>query len=420
MKKQRRQTSILVLAILCFIFVNTVFSFGEEGGSSIKIVSQPQSVSIGFGEHPTLTVEAQNVASYQWEKKTRQGEFLSVGNGTEASYYFNCADDWYSHAFYDTYTGEYYLRCKLTGTDGSVVYTNEVTVKEAAPEWGDFETELHVKAGDTVTLSIDTSKLGEENFCFWMHSEPNGQYTSGAIEGAKNWRSNTTTFTVTHKQHMMRFYLKFYPKNRGGVESKEIIIYVDDGLTITSQPQSVETVPGKSTVLSIAVENGNKYQWQYYSRKNYTWKNSRAEGAKTANLKIVPNPYDDNLRYRCIVTGINGDVHYSDQAVVTLKNVPVITNQPKLSETPYNKKGVLTVGATGKNIKYQWQYYYRGAWRNSYATGAKTATLTYIYPSSEWSETKNRAIKYRCVITSPDGSMVITNNVLMKFTVINQ
>ena len=85
------------------------------------IIEQPQSYVGAAGGQATFTVTAENVAAYQWQtkKKINQqwGNSGIVGNKT----------DTIRPTVNATYT-EYEYRCKLTGIDESVIYSDVVDI----------------------------------------------------------------------------------------------------------------------------------------------------------------------------------------------------------------------------------------------------------------------------------------------------
>ena len=91
------------------------------------IVTQPTNQEVALTETCSFTVVAVNVASYQWQRKlndTTWGNTSLSGNKTDTLSFVTTAEAY-------TYT----FRCKITGKDGSIIYTNEVQVIEpAAPD----------------------------------------------------------------------------------------------------------------------------------------------------------------------------------------------------------------------------------------------------------------------------------------------
>ena len=83
----------------------------------------------------------------------------------------------------------------------------------------------------------------------------------------------------------------------------------------------------------------------------------------------------------------------------------VFTAQPEDAYGTIGENAVFTVNATGKNLKYQWQYNNGHGWKNSGMTGCKTATLTVPATAARNGQ------QYRCIVTGPCGITEISKEV---------
>lgn len=86
---------------------------------------------------------------------------------------------------------------------------------------------------------------------------------------------------------------------------------------------------------------------------------------------------------------------------------PVIESQPNDTYVKNGTTAWLMVTATGKNLKYQWQYRTSstGSWKNASAAGNTTKTLS--VPAT----VSRNGYQYRCRITDGSGNKVYTNTV---------
>ena len=90
-----------------------------------RILTQPVDKVVAIGERFDFTVVAENVAEYQWQVKVPDGDWANstaLGNKTDHLYNIQASEARYTYLY----------RCKLTGLNGTVIYTNEV--KPVAPE----------------------------------------------------------------------------------------------------------------------------------------------------------------------------------------------------------------------------------------------------------------------------------------------
>lgn len=89
------------------------------------IVTQPTNIeNVSINDDVTFSVVAVNATAYQWQRKDPDGIWVnatSTGADT-AEWSFRVA----SNAFFTRL-----YRCKITGKDGSNIYTNEVQIIQA-------------------------------------------------------------------------------------------------------------------------------------------------------------------------------------------------------------------------------------------------------------------------------------------------
>ncbi len=174
---------------------------------------------------------------------------------------------------------------------------------------------------------------------------------------------------------------------------------------IEMQPLNVNTTAGSNVQFTVsAIGDGLSYQWQVCEAGKTAWKDSPATGNKTAILTIPATASRDGYQYRCIIKNKAGKTT-SNPATLTVTGV-----KPKIAAHPSNVTAAAGSGsttfkvtATGSGLSYQWQYLAPGgSWKNSPATGNKTATLT--VPATA----DRNGYKYRCIVTNSGGS--VTSN----------
>ena len=178
---------------------------------------------------------------------------------------------------------------------------------------------------------------------------------------------------------------------------------------ITQQPVSYKATGNTATFSVTATGNIAAYQWQYRTSSRATWVNTSASGAKTATLNVSVTASKNGYQYRCIITDQVGLKAFSDAATLTVSDL-LISAQPANQYLPAGKTAKFTVKATGTGLSYQWQYRAsaKGSWKNTTATGNKTATLS--VPATA---TRN-GYQYRCKVTDQEGSVVYSNAATLK------
>ena len=187
--------------------------------------------------------------------------------------------------------------------------------------------------------------------------------------------------------------------------------------SITAQPKSVTTTPGKAVSFSVAATgSGLKYQWQHSTNSGKTWSNNGSTGSTTNTLQLNSSLITlarSGMQFRCVITDVNGNKEYSNAAVMTVK-VPAITitSQPKSVTTAPNKAVSFSVAATGNGLKYQWQHSTNGGktWSNNGSTGSTTNTLQL---NSSLVILSRNGMQFRCVITDVNGNKEYSNAAVM-------
>ena len=174
------------------------------------IIRQPENVTATSGASFTFAVDATGVATYQWQYSSNGSEFYDLP-----------ANDKWTSATTDTlevavdeYSITWYYRCKLTGTDGSVLHTN--VVKFTSPIIITKQPENQVAVGgDTVTFHVEA--LGAVSYQ-WQSTSNNGlSWSNLSWEGAK-----TATMTRTLNINTATYKYRCMLKAAGGT-----VVYTD-------------------------------------------------------------------------------------------------------------------------------------------------------------------------------------------------
>ena len=114
--------------------------------------------------------------------------------------------------------------------------------------------------------------------------------------------------------------------------------------------------------------------------------------------------------YRCKVTN-GSETVISDEVVIKLdrSEKPKIQSITSTATNGLIKKGqpyTITVKATGKNLKYQWEWCTDGkSWANSTCEGNTAATVNLVG--------KRNIVYYRCKITS-GSETIVSDEVVIK------
>ena len=177
---------------------------------------------------------------------------------------------------------------------------------------------------------------------------------------------------------------------------------------IKTHPMDQNAVAGNNVKLTVLATGGSlAYQWQYRTSANGEWKNASASGNKTSVLTVPVTTARNGYQYRCkIIDGFGLEV-YTDFAELSVFG---INTQPENKYLPAGKTAKFMVKATGEGLTYQWQYRAsaKGSWKNTTATGNKTATLSVPVTAAR------NNYQYRCKVTDQEGSVVYSNAATLK------
>lgn len=95
-------------------------------------------------------------------------------------------------------------------------------------------------------------------------------------------------------------------------------------IKITTQPADQTVGVNENAVFTVEAEGeGLTYQWQHMTTTGSTWlttaDSTSASGAQTAELTVKAQSYRNGYQYRCMVTGADGSVVYSEVATLTIE-----------------------------------------------------------------------------------------------------
>ena len=180
--------------------------------------------------------------------------------------------------------------------------------------------------------------------------------------------------------------------------------------TIISQPLNTTVPEGSIALFSVtAIGEDLKYQWQYCYAGETVWNDFASE-----NSSLISVEYDeirDGMRLRCLIKDITNKLYYSSAVVLTYekRDETVITKQPENAEAEPGKSAAFSIEATGKNLKYLWQYKKAGASKWTDWTTKTSAAITVAYDKSR------DGMSLRCKITDGNGNYVFSDQAVMKY-----
>jgi nucleoside phosphorylase len=312
--------------------------------SAPVITTNPQSVSINYGQTATLSVVATGlILAYQWQLNG-----APINGATSTSYTTDKAG---------TYT------VVVVNSAGSVTSSAATVTVTSAPTITTQPQSVTIAPGQTATLSIIA--LGTAPLTYqWRNA-------SGNVTGATSASYTTGTAGI---------YNVVVSNAVGSVTSSAATVAVTAGspVTITTQPQSVTINLGQLATLSV-IATGTaplSYQWRNASG-NIVGATSSTYATAVAGV------------YTVVVMNATGSIT-SNPATVTVASAPTITTQPQSVTINTGQTATLAVVASGTAaLMYQWR-------RDGTAiTGATSATYV-----------TGTAGSYTAVVSNTAGSVM--------------
>ncbi len=384
----------MLVIMMCSIFFIKTDVFADNL-YQLQILKQPNSVQGKIGEQLTLDVKAEGVKTYEWQYST-DGKNFNEWNWIEgydsASIKFELTGGRVGMKF----------RCKLTGEDGKEVYTNIVTA-EKRHEIKILEQPQDIKGKVGEQLTLDVKAEGVKTY-EWQYSTDGKNFNEwNWIEG---YDSASIKFELTGGRVGMKFRCKLTGEDGKEVYTNIVTAEKRHEIKILEQPQDIKGKVGEQLTLDVKAEGVKTYEWQYSADgKNYSaW--SWVEGYDQASMKFELTEGRVGMKFRCKITGEDGNTVYTNVVTAERKNEIIIKNQPQDVKGGIGEKLTLDVQADGVT-SYQWQYSTDG--KNFYAW---SWVAGYDKARMQFELTEGRVgMKFRCKLTGEDGKIVYTKTV---------
>ncbi len=304
---------------------------------------------------------------------------------------------------------EDHMRGKLvfaTMNEGAVVSEANFQIFIAeTPEIKQQPANVTAAAGGTATFRVTAT--GAESYQ-WQASTDGGKTWKNS--GASGSKTATTSFTAAaaHNGYLFRCIVTGAGESVTSSAAKLTVSSSSGGLTITTQPSGVSVTAGSTATFRVAAAGAASYQWQASTDGGKTWKNSGANGNKTATLSFTAAASHNNYQFRCVVKNSSGQSAISSAAKLTVSSSSgglTITTQPSGVTVTAGATATFRVAATGA-ASYQWQASTDGGktWKNSGANGNKTATLSFTAAAA------HNNYQFRCVVKNSSGQSMVTNS----------
>ena len=251
--------------------------------------------------------------------------------------------------------------------------------------------------GKKVTFS--TRAAGSTPSYQWYHKKV------GASVWTKWEGKSSATVSATSNESWNGMQVRCTVTDSSGatVNTKAVTVTVNIPLSITQQPQSVETAAGESVTFTIAAKGtGLTYQWYYKKADASDW--VKWNGHTAASVSSTANESWNGMQVKCTVADSSGEKAESEAAVVTLVNQNGTIQQLEITQHPQSVTAHVgdtvkfSVRAVGSGLSYQWYFRKEGA--NWTKWEGKTSPDISADANESWS-----GMQVRCMVADSSGYM---------------
>ncbi len=282
-----------------------ITNFKIQGDHEFAIIQQPVDIeSASKGDTLSYSVVAKNAVSYQWYY-TKNGTkwYKSTANGNDTP---NVSLVLSSSNMENSY------RCKVTGKDGTVLYTDTVTLLELN-EFAITSQPVNWDAADGKDASFTVEATGAESFKWYYSKDGGTKWYASSLTAETTATSSSIALSLAASNAGNIYRCKVTDPNGNTLYSNPV------GFTgvpaITAQPENVDYTAGQIAEFTVEVTEPDNctYQWYYSKDGGNSWYKSTATGAQTAALSVTMKASSASMIYRCRVSA-NGMTITSESA----------------------------------------------------------------------------------------------------------
>ena len=262
---------------------------------AIVINSEPEDAEGAMNERVTISVDADNVESYQWQYSTDDGETWKNSSGTAAK------TDTLSFTI-NASAIAMLRRCEMTDANGLKAWTRIVVTSEKCQVVINSEPEDAEGAmNERVTISVDADNVASYQ---WQYSTDDGETWKNSSGTAA--KTDTLSFTISATTIAMLRRCEMTDANGKKAWTRIVTTSEKCLVVINSEPEDVEGMLNDRVTISVDADNVASYQWQYSTDDGETWKNSSGTAAKTDTLSFTISATTIAMLRRCELTDANG------------------------------------------------------------------------------------------------------------------
>ena len=362
-------------------------------GTTLKITSQPVSVTVASGKTAAVTVKAQGDGlKYKW-------------------YYRNPGDSKFTYT--STFTGNTYsvtmtsgragrqVYCVVTDQYGVSVKSNTVTL--GMPTTVKITTQpVSVAVANGQTAKVTVKAQGDGLTYKWYYADAG----STAFKLTTAFKTNSYSVSMTDARAGRRVYCVITDQYGNSVRSNTVTLSKKIPLKIVTQPSSVTVANGAYAKVTVKAQGeGLTYEWYFADPKTGTF--SKTTAFKGSSYNVQMNASRAGRIVYCVITDKYGDSVTTRMAVLNRTSALKITSQPTSVAVTAGKTAKVTVGASGQGLKFQWFYADAGSTAFKLTTAFKTNSYSVAMTNARAGR------RVYCVITDKYGNVMVSNVVTL-------
>ncbi len=297
--------------------------------------------------------------------------------------------------------------CLVSTKKANLVYAEKPYMLELAPNSSTatvkFKSDTSIANRPMTLIASVVSDAGKTTFKDFVY---NG--TSATVTINLPYCEETRPSGVLYSFDLIDNNLKTSALMSQSVAAAGVAVSEKSSITISADISDCSLYEGVTTPMKITVISTAgiiKYLWEVSKNGGVSW---TAAGSTTDTLKITPTALMNGYKYRCVLSNSREKLN-SSIATLEVKPKARIAVQPKAPAQLYDgKNGVLSVGATGADLEYQWEFYDSASRKWIEIDGAKSDS--YILNNLEASYNGR---KYRCTVSNGGGSVISSTATLV-------
>ena len=359
---------------------------------AIKIVDQPQSVTVKEGETASVKVVAKGSnLKYKWYvKNPGDSKYVLDKSSTGSAYHLKMTS---------TKSGQF-VYCVISDAYGNSVKSQKVYLlmeSTLGPVIKEQPQNPICSIGETAKMSVKVDAIAPHYM--WQYS----------TDGVKWHDLNKTTSTYSLKATETAFKRMYRCRiwdDYGYSCVTETVRLIKETSLILSQPKNWVGCESGNVFFQIDVlDSVISCQWQSSTNNGKTWNNC---GENEVFYSTTATAKRTNYLYRCIVTDSEGRSQISDSVKIAISDKFQITMQPEDISARLGEEVTFSIQASGKNVKFQWQRSDDGKkWSNFGSAKARVGQTLQKFTIGKY---------YRCIVTNGDGSKLTSKVVQLKWT----